>query len=229
MITRRAGGAGAAAEPEIGPETGVAACSGAAAASGTFAAAEASGAGCAAETGDAAAVEAEAAAGCEGAAAATTEGLTATGVEGPLASGDFASPNAEAWAEGLSCAVEAAVTGGLATTGPAGGRAAIAGVAEGGGAITAEAWRGCGTILRGAGRWASVPCWAPCWAPCCAPGWELGCEAGCVPAGRAATGAGAAVTAGRGAAGRGACAVTGACGAATAGRVAVTVSWSFRS
>ena len=47
-----------------------------------------------------------------------------------------------------------APTGGFATTGPAGGLAAMAG-ACGGGATIGAAWRGCGTILRGAG-WAAI-------------------------------------------------------------------------
>ena len=50
----------------------------------------------------------------------------------------------------------AGATGGFATIGPAGGLAAIAGACGGGGAMTADAWRGCGTILRGAGRAAST-------------------------------------------------------------------------
>jgi hypothetical protein len=44
-----------------------------------------------------------------------------------------------------------ATTGALATTGPEGGRDAMAG-ADGGGAMIGGAWRGCGTILRGSGR-----------------------------------------------------------------------------
>jgi hypothetical protein len=51
---------------------------------------------------------------------------------------------------GRCAAGEAAETGGRATTGPAGGLAAMAGAA--GGAVTMfGAWRGCGTMRRGAG------------------------------------------------------------------------------
>jgi hypothetical protein len=97
-------------------------------------------------------------------------------------------------------------TGGFATTGPVGGFAAIAGVCCGGGAITAEACRGCGTILRGAGRAGSTGAVGGAWGT------------GCLGATLAATGGTTGATVATGFA-------AGGCGA---GRLAASASSSLR-
>ena len=88
------------------------------------------------------------------AAGAAATGAGGWAVTGGLATTGPAGGAAAMAGRGSAGGAVAAPTGGLATTGPAGGLAAIAGVC--GGLLTmGAACRGCGTILRGAGFAAS--------------------------------------------------------------------------
>lgn len=122
---------------------------------------------------------------CEGGGAAAAR--AATGAPGPLAA-----LAGRGWLAGCAVPWPAVARGGRATIGPAGGLAAMAGAA-----MICGAWRGRGTIRRGAGREGSAPGPAPGipgrtdvpgrTIPCCAGGGgaELGIpvaatdEAGC--------------------------------------------------
>jgi hypothetical protein len=95
--------------------------------------------------------------GSTGAAGADADAIDTAAVGGGAATtGAFATTGPEGAAAEIAgrASVVEPPTGGFATTGPVGGFAAIAGVC-GGAATMGAAWRGWGTILRGAGLGAS--------------------------------------------------------------------------